>query len=339
MKRLLPAAIFILFTLTLKAQIPDSVRTHLDSALLLLQEKSLYHKKVNWEQTRAVMLEKAASATSRKETFDAIAEAFGRLGDRHGFFRQYGQQYRLPDSALVNRLSDSLKAEWRKGWRIETAMLGNVAYFRMPNVNAFNREQVDAFANRLYDSIASLAARHPKSWIIDLRRNAGGNIRPMMAALAPFFSDAITSYELDRDGQVTGYSGFKNGNYVSNNTLIEATINRKIGSFHRVRVAVLTGPGTGSSGEGVAAALRERKRSRLFGEPTAGFTNSTEGFLFNNQNSYFLLTTSQVAGRNKKPLPDTIVPDVSLRNNDHFNSLLTDYAVLAALKWLKQPGR
>ncbi|HEY0896151.1 MAG TPA: S41 family peptidase [Sphingobacteriaceae bacterium] len=339
MKRLLPAAFFILLTSPLKAQMPDSVRAHLDSALLLLQQKSLYHKKVNWDQTRAMMLEKAASATSRRETFEAIAAAFGQLGDRHGFFMQYGQQYRLPDSALTNRLSDSLKAEWGKGWRIQTAMLGKVAYFRMPNINAFSREQVDAFANRLYDSVASLAARNPKSWIIDLRRNAGGNIRPMMAALAPFFRDGITSYELNRDGQPTGYSGFRDGNYVSNDTLIEATVNNKIGRFHRVRVAVLIGPGTGSSGEGVAAVLRERKRTRLFGEPTAGFTNSTEGFLFNNENSYFLLTTSQVAGRNKRPVPDTIVPDVSLKNNDHFNSLLTDHAVIEAMKWLKQPGR
>ena len=339
MRRLIPAVMLILLAAPLRAQMPDSVSAHLDSALLLLQQKSLYYKQVNWPETRAMAFGKAASATTRKETFDAIAAAFARLNDRHGFFMQYGQRYRLPDSALAARLSDSLKAEWAGGWKIRTAMLGKVAYFRMPNINAFDQAKVNAFANQLYDSVASLAARHPDSWIIDLRRNAGGNIRPMMAALAPFFRNGIVAYDLDRDNRVLGYSGFKNGDYVSNDTLIEAAVLRKIRGFPRVKVAVIIGPGTGSSGEGVAAALKDRKGTRLFGEPTAGFTNATEGFLFNNGNSYFLLTTSQVGRRNKRPVPDTILPDIPIRNNDHFNNLDTDNAVRAALKWLKQPGR
>ena len=102
-----------------------------------------------------------------------------------------------------------------------------------------------------------------------------------------------------------------------------------------MKVAVIIGAGTSSSGEGVAAVLKERKNTRVFGEPTAGYANSTEGFLFNNQNSYFLLTTSQISGRTKKPFPAAISPDVQVVNNDHFNDLNTDRAVQAALKWLK----
>lgn len=328
-------SILLIFSVTVKAQLPDSLTSHLDSALLILKGKSLYYKNVNWDQVRTETYAKAATAKNKKETFDALAYAFGQLNDKHGVFMQEGQSFRLQDSAMPNRLSDSLKAEWAKGWKITCRMIGNVAYFRMPNVAAFNKTQIDAYANRLYDSIALLAAKKPESWIIDLRRNAGGNIRPMMAAVAPFFEDGIVAHQLDRDNKVIGHSAFKNGDFISDDTLVEANVINKIRSFPSIKVAVLIGVGTGSSGEGVAAAFKERKRTKLFGEPTAGFANSTEGFLFNSNNSYFLLTTSQLAGKDRKPLGDTIHPDVAIKNNDHFNDLLNDNAIKAALKWLK----
>ena len=330
---LITALLFLTFEV--KAQIPDSLIAHLDSALLLLKEKSLYHKKVDWDKVKGEMYSRAAQARTKNETFDAIAYGFAQLNDKHGFFMQNGRRYRLTDSIHLSRLSDSLKAEWGKGWKIHMKMLGKVAYFRMPNINAFNQKQVNSYANQLYDSIAHLAAQKPQSWILDLRRNAGGNIRPMMAALAPFFDEGIVSYELDRDDRVTGFSAFKNGDYVSNDTLVEATIIKKIRSFPNAKVAVIIGAGTSSSGEGVAAMLKERKNTRVFGEPTAGYANSTEGFLFNNQNTYFLLTTSQISGKTKKPFPEAVSPDVKVVNNDHFNELRSDRAVQAALKWLE----
>ncbi|HEY0898589.1 MAG TPA: S41 family peptidase, partial [Sphingobacteriaceae bacterium] len=215
MRYLLITALLFL-TFEVKAQIPDSLIAHLDSALLLLKEKSLYHKKVDWDKVKAEMYSRAAQARTKNETFNAIAYGFAQLNDKHGFFMQNGRRYRLTDSIHLNRLSDSLKVEWGKGWKIHMKMLGKVAYFRMPNINAFNQKQVNSYANQLYDSIAHLASQKPQSSILDLRRNAGGNIRPMMAALAPFFDDGIVSYELDRDDRVTGYSAFKNGDYVSN---------------------------------------------------------------------------------------------------------------------------
>lgn len=116
---------------------------------------------------------------------------------------------------------------------------------------------------------------------------------------------------------------------------MEAAIIKKIRSFPNIKVAVIIGAGTSSSGEGVAAVLKERKNTRLFGEPTAGYANSTEGFLFNNQNSYFLLTTSQISGKSRKPFPAAVSPDVRVEHNDHFNDLRSDRAVQAALKWLE----
>lgn len=330
----LVSAFLLAMALTANARMQDSIRTHLDSAINLLKDKSIYAKRVDWNMVRTAVFEKAANAKSKAETFDAIKYAFMQLGDKHGMFMQYGKQYRLNDTVLAKRYSDSLKALWKGGWKIQTKMLGDVAYIHMPNMNAFNREQVDKMANQFYDSIAMLATKKPKGWIIDLRRNAGGNNRPMMAGIAPFFSDGPTSYILDRDNRILGTSGFKNGDFVGDEG-IEATIKKKIESMSEAKVAVIIGPGTGSSGEGVAFALKERTNTRLFGEPSAGYANSTEGFIFNNNRSYFLLTTSLLSGKDKKILPEQVVPDVEVKHNDHFNHLYSDNAVKAALEWVK----
>ncbi|HEY1024000.1 MAG TPA: S41 family peptidase [Sphingobacteriaceae bacterium] len=329
------SASFVVFCATgANAQIPDSVKLHVDSAINLLQDKSIYAKRVNWEKIKAESHSRAASARTKAETFDAIQYAFLQLKDKHGMFVQYDKQYRVADTLLPKRYSDSLLALWKGGWKIQTEMLGEVAYIHMPNMNAFNREQIDKMANRFYDSVAALAAQKPKAWIIDLRRNAGGNNRPMMAGIAPFFGDGPTSYILDRDNNIVGTSGFRGGDYVGDEG-IEATIRNKIPAMADARIAVIIGPGTGSSGEGVAFALKERKNTRLFGEPSAGYANSTEGFVFNNQNSYFLLTTSLLSGKDKKVLPEQVLPDVEVKHNDHFDDLKNDNAVKAALAWLK----
>lgn len=317
-----------------KAQLPDSIKTHLDSALLILQEQSLYADKVNWLAVKKEVYDKAKGATTKAATFNAIVYAFQQLQDHHGMFAQYEDQYRNTDSTPIKRYTSNLLNEWKKGWKIKKERFGDVAYLRMPNMPAFNPRQIEQYANLLSDSIAKIAAGHPTAWILDLRMNAGGEIRPMLAALAPFFTDGIVSWYVDKNKVATEPLSFKNGKlFIAGEE--EIIIKSSTSPMHKAKIAVLVGVGTGSSGEICATILKQRSHTKLFGEPTAGECNSTQGFPFNGEESYFLLTTQHLANKNKKPLPHQVQPHVLIPNNDLFGSLLQDNTVKAALRWLR----
>jgi C-terminal processing protease CtpA/Prc len=200
--------------------------------------------------------------------------------------------------------------------------------------SAYRLSEIDKYANRIYDAVTELHKKNPKGWIIDLRLNAGGNIRPMLAGLSMFFKDGIVSYYIDRNGVATDETAFSNGDLTIAG-IKQATIKDKVPWFKSNKVAILIGPGTASSGEGVAVIFKQRKKTKLFGEVSAGLANSTEGFVFNNNESYFLISTAYIAGKKKKSLAEFVQPDVSVKSNDAFNDLANDYVVKEAIKWLK----
>lgn len=317
------------------AQPADSIQGYLDSCLQLLENNSLYADRVQWPTIRQQVLDKAKSAQQKSDGFEALQIAFEALGDKHAAYYQYNDSYRINNDALLKRYSGSLREEWAKGPRITTQMIGHIAYISVPFMGAKNQQQIDWYANWLYDSIASLQLKKPRAWIIDLRLNGGGNIRPMMAGLAPFFADGIVSYYINKDGSACDEAAFSNGNYLING-MPQATIKNKIHGLFPVKVAVLTGPGTASSGELTAAVFSERLNTILIGSNTAGLANATNGFLLNGGDTYFLISTAAIANHRRVPFPETIYPTLPVNSNDAFTDIENDTTVRAALDWLKR---
>jgi carboxyl-terminal processing protease len=315
-------------------QLPDSIKNHIDSSIAVLKNHSLYAKNVNWEEVEKKVYEKARGATTKAKTFDALKIAFNALGDKHAAYYQYEDQYRIENVDLIARYSDSLKAAWSRGPKITNKMIGNIAYISIPFIGANSQEDIDKYANKIYDAVIELYKKDPKGWIIDLRLNAGGNIRPMLAGLSMFFKDGIVSYYVDRDGTATDETAFSHGDLTIAGVK-QATINNKVPDFKSNKIAILIGPGTASSGEGVAVVFKQRKMAKLFGEVSAGLANSTEGFVFNNNESYFLISTAYLADKRKKLLAEFVRPDVTVKGNDAFNDLANDNVVKEAIKWLK----
>lgn len=316
------------------SQVPDSVKNHIDTSIAVLKRHSLYADRVNWSKVEKEVYDSARHATTPAETFLALKIAFDALGDVHAAYYQYDDQYRLPNPQLTNRYSDSLKATWSKGPRIISRMIGPFAYISLPYIGANKQVDIDRFANQVYDAVAGLQQQQPSGWIVDLRLNAGGNIRPMLAGLAPLFDDGVVSYYIDRNGVASEEARFRNGDFEISG-IKQANITKKIKKLAPVKVAVLVGAGTASSGEGVAAAFNHRKKTKLFGETTGGFANATDGFVFNNNNCYYLLSTAYLGNKKKKQLPEFVRPDVAIKSNDLFSNLEQDTVVQAAIKWLK----
>ncbi len=328
-------ALFLMlgFCFQVKAQMPDSVRIHLDSCLYILKENSLYSKKVNWNDTGNKVFEKAKSARTKSETFEALKIAFNALGDKHAGYYQYDDSYKLDNAELMNRYSDSIKAAWKRDPRVDAKIISGMAYISVPFMGVNKQEQIDTYANWVYNEIAKLQKQKPKGWIIDLRLNGGGNIRPMLAGLAPFFKDGVVSYYINNKGEAGDKSVFSKGDFLIYD-LIQAKIKNKIKSFPNAKVAVLIGAGTASSGEITAAVFSKRPNTILLGNDTAGLANATNGFVFNNNQNYFLISAAQIADRNKKTFPETIQPDFYVKGNESFNDIPNDSAVKKAIEWL-----
>lgn len=314
-----------------KAQLPDSLKAHIDTAFSLMQ-RSLYSHRVNWKAEKAAAYKAAKNVATKEALFPVIAAVYKKLDDRHGWFEQYNDKLRLPP-ADVRQPSEAMAKEWSKGPKIVAAVINGVAYLRLPGMHVYTQQQIDYCANWLADSVRSLAAQKPRGWIVDLRLNTGGHILPMMAGLASFFDEGPLSYYLDKDGKAVSHAAIQNRNYVQEDSLW-AKLKTLPPDLCGARVAVLIGRGTGSSAEGLAFNFKYRNNSRLFGENSAGAANATEGFLFNDKQSYFLLTTSALATRDKRALPATVEPDEVVVHNDRFESIDTDNAVAAALTWL-----
>lgn len=314
---------------------PDSVRIYLDSSLTILRQNALYGKKVNWKSVEKQVYAKAKTAQSRKETFGALQIAFDALGDKHAAYYQYEDSYKLENKALMARYSDSIREAWKRSPKIYGRLLDDVAFVNIPFLGVNKQKDIDAFANRINQVVADLSVQNPKGWIVDLRLNGGGNIRPMLAGLAAFFPEGVVGYYVDRDGVATDEAAFRNGDFLISGA-VQAVLERKISGLEGVKVAVLVGPGTASSGEGTAAAFQSRPHTQLFGEKTAGVANATNGFVFNHGQSYFLISTAYLGDKHKKALPEYLTPQNLVAGNDAFHDLRHDLVVQAAVQWLKK---
>lgn len=330
--RTLIVAIALLASIHGQAQLPDSLRAHLDTALTVMQTRSLYAKGMPWKKIRRKAHAMARGADNKAALSPAIAWAFMQLNDHHGMFAQYDTVVRNTDSSAIKRYTPLLIAEWAKGPVIKTAMIGTVAYVRIPGMPGASASRMEFYTNWLTDSIRSLAAKQPTGWIIDLRMNTGGNLVPMIQGLASFFGDGILSYAMDRNRHISSTSQIKQGIFYADTTRVVPK--HPAPGLQQANVAVITGPGTASSGEITAIHFQQRNNTRLFGEQTAGLATATTGFPFNNDNSYFLLATDFIADVHKRALPSIVTPHVTLKHNDLFTDLRNDNAVSAALSWL-----
>lgn len=316
------------------AQMADSVKTHIDSCLLILKHHSLYSKNVNWPLIEESVYEKAYKARSREETFDALKTAFDALGDQHAVYYHYKSEYRVNNEALLGRYSDSIRKAWSRGPAITTKMIGRVAYLSVPYMGATRQDQINWYAKWLTDSLQALQQHHPDGWILDLRLNGGGNIRPMLAGLAMFFEDGIINYYMDKDGQVSDATAFRQGvlyiDDVRQTSVLNTVRNPK------AKVAVLIGPGTASSGEILAAVFSRRDNTILIGDSTAGLANATNGFVFNNNNNYFLISTARITDQYRNAFAPTIHPTWFIKSNEAFSDIKNDILVKHAVRWINQ---
>jgi C-terminal processing protease CtpA/Prc len=327
--------VFLSFYWPASAQ-SDSIRQFVDSALTLMQQHSMYAKKVNWTSVRDSTYQLAAGATNYSETAPALQYAFNQLGDKHGWLVINDVDYRnIALQPKDNRVSKNMAEAASKGPRIYSGVVaGKYAYISMPFFGGQDTVAMNAFAQRVQDSLCRVVSSKTKGAILDLRLNAGGNSFPMILGVSNLYGKVPK--------MINGTGKYNNWNIDSNtlwiNESFHVRLQRSCGDLSHLPVAVLVGPVTGSSGEFIAIGFSTRPHTILIGERTAGFTTSNNGYLLPGVNNGLVLAESVAVDAAGKPYPDGIVPALVVPGDNFFNRA-KDPKVQSAIRWFEKQQR
>jgi C-terminal processing protease CtpA/Prc len=319
------------------AQMPDSVKLFIDSALNIMQKNSIFAKGLDWNEVRDHSFNLASNASTYEETAPALQYAFNSLGDKHGWLVLNNKGYRNTSFTHdTSRITDDIKKAAKNGARIYRGVIENkYAYLSIPFFGAQTKEEMDLFAQRLQDSLCKSINSQTKGIIIDLRLNAGGNMFPMLVGICNLLGDGIVFESKDSKGNTIGKTAIQDHSMTIIDTLT-TELRSNCGDLTRYPVAVIIGPVTGSAGECVAVAMRGRPRTKLFGEETAGYTSGNQGYLLPGQDNGIVIGVDFLHDRNSKEYRESVRPDIVVNGGDAFFDHANDRKIKAAVYWLKR---
>lgn len=173
-------------------------------------------------------------------------------------------------------------------------------------------------------------------WVLDLRRNFGGNLWPMLVSAGPLLGDAEWLAFYSPSQQIIAF--YREGKAGTDTRGVVAQVEHP---YHLKRaqppVAVLTSQATISSGEFVTLAFRGRTHSRSFGDPTYGVP--TANYLYElSDGAQLALTVRLGVDRTGQTYDSPLVPDQQIKVDWTQVGTTEDPVLQAALQWLHDDG-
>jgi len=206
---------------------------------------------------------------------------------------------------------------------------GGIAYLELPGVIG---QKATNYDDAVHELLGQLDDGTLRGCIVDLRRNTGGTLWPMLAGIGPLAGDgqlgAFVSASSGADWSYDAALGVAtSGNYEL----------AKVEAPHRKRfdlpVAVLTGPLTTGAGEALVVAFAGRAATRRFGEGTRGLpTSNTQKPLADG--ALLVVTVTVHADRNGTRYDSVIPPDEPVATDWSRCSTADDPVLVAACRWL-----
>lgn len=326
-----------------------SARGHLDQptardlvreAVATLSREALGAERVDWAALEAKLVAKLPTDATPAQARALIGEAVAALNDRHARYAPPPEPAPAPPPKA--NTSDAVPAPAAAPVRSipalpEGRMLGGgVAYIVAPGCNAPDVDGLRRYARAAADVVARLHKERPRGWIIDLRLNGGGNIWPMLLGFRPLLRDGVVS-TMVRGGTVQSSFGV-DGERAWMGSLAAPSTQLAWGAGEPpapapidAPVAVLLGPWTMSSGEGLAIALRVRPRVRFFGEATGGLTTVTNGYPLAD-GSLLILPVASMGDAQGRAVDGALTPDEPVALGDWPTA--DDAAARAAAAWI-----
>ena len=305
-----------------------AVQAYLSQAVELVSTHSLVRDSIDWPATQRELLAMAHGMQTPAETYPIFAYLIGLLrqhGDAHSGFRT---------PAMVTAYEAPAKAANAPAIQEPSARyLGEgLAYVAVPSFGSREAGRQLAFSSQLQDLINQLDTEHViTGWVVDLRSNGGGNMYPMLAGLGPLTGTGTLGYFVTAHQEEL--IAYRDGEAYVGKPRHRAPVPKPYDLRQPASpVAVLIGPRTASSGEITAMAFMGRPATRVFGQPSAGFTTANAPFRLSD-GAELNLAVSTEADRTHRQHLGPLVPDETISAPTDAN---TDATLQAASAWLKK---
>jgi carboxyl-terminal processing protease len=280
------------------ASISAEAQAHLTEIIAVLQREWLHRDGFDWPGFTRQVMEKAGSAQTIPETYDAIRAGLKLLGDKHTYYvPEKGDTIFNPESPTQST------GECTPPPAITPALPADVGYVQL-RVSSGR-----AGADALDAAIRERDRAGLTGWIVDMRNSRGGNMWPFMAAAGPLLGEGTLGFFIGAHKDATPWGITAGRAWLSTEAETMAAMEKP----HRLatpapRVALLIDIGVASSGEAIAIAFRGRPNTRSFGTTTCGLSTAVAQFPLK-QGGRIGVVTSVMADRTKKPYGKTIDPD------------------------------
>jgi C-terminal processing protease CtpA/Prc len=311
--------------------------------VLAFMEKNYYRRdQVSWPELATEAKQQLRAAQSCEEAYASVSWCFSQLKEPHSFIMDSGKAARYSGgvSALspptdLSELVGEIRGEW---------LQDSIGYLTIPWVSTTDSLVCERIADSLQSVIARLDTRNISRWIIDLRKNSGGNCWPMLAGIGPLLGDGIYGYFVTAGERIP--IAYHDGSaFQGKHVLCRVSNSGYRTQSPRKSIVVLTSHGTVSAGEIVALAFRGREQTCLIGQPTAGLTTANATYSLSDR-SLLVLTVCQEADHTGRICEGRIQPDKFISIDATGPSAGTDTqrtgpspgdpACIAALAWLQK---
>jgi carboxyl-terminal processing protease len=281
------------------SQMSAEAREYLEFALSKIRMFDFYAREANWPSLEQGAYLRASGAADSSGVYPAIQWVLRSLGDGHG--------YVFPSDGL-----DDLEGFFHRTTQPSARLVGQVAVLRLPSFGWAPQTR----AAHQYVAAAWRALRTMTTscgWVLDLRNDLGGDVYPMLGAVASFLEVRKPLGFLSASGDVDWVRVHEGAMRVFfRGGTREQTFD--YGSPPIItprRVAVLIGPDTMSAGEATLVALLSQSGVRTFGLPTAGAAGSPKRITMPDGAELWVTVSIDVDAM-RTPYPAAIAPDVQV---------------------------
>ncbi len=294
-----------------------------DSALQLFEENSIRKDSIDWDELKARFLPIRDTISSQSSAYALIDSLIQEVNDGHSFLYYQGKKTSwsdgttYPESKLVTRMVNP-----------------NTAFIRIPSIGAQEPEELLAETTAIRDALCNLLNREPNYLIVDLTRDYGGNMYPMMLGTQPVIGKGIVGYFHRSPGDSTAWVLGEYELLFDENSILNIESLDTCSTSPDLKVAVLINEFTISSGEALAVALRGIPNSVFIGKPSQGATTANQTFPLSDKAMLFL-TGAIYADRTGKVYGGSIIPDLEVDCKECSTEEFDEAAISAAIKWFR----
>ncbi|HEY4107846.1 S41 family peptidase [Puia sp.] len=300
----------------------------LDEVLGFMQKTYYRRDRVSWPDLTTKAREQLRNAGNCEDAYASISWCFKELNEHHSFVMPPDKAARYIGDEDADAPSDlsQLVGEIRGEW-----LQDSIGYLTIPWVSTDDSLICQRIADSLQHVIARLDTRGISRWIIDLRKNSGGNCWPMLTGLGPLLGDGVYGYFVASGERIP--ISYRDGSAIQGRHVRCRVSHTGYHPRHEhPSIVVLTGRRTVSAGEIVALAFRGREQTCLMGEPTAGLTTANATYSLSDR-SMLVLSVCQEADRTGTICEGSIQPD-KLVAAGNIPAPGQDPARAAAINWL-----